>query len=113
VFAHALSDESDCLVCTTYMRRILIDGGEDPGALRLDERGQVLVELGRAIARHGNRVPEELYACVARLFTPEQVVALTGFAGIMIATNIVNNVLEVELDEYLYEYRADRATRKD
>jgi hypothetical protein len=23
----------------------------------------------------------------------------------MVATNIINNVLEVELDEYLYEYR--------
>lgn len=106
VFAHALSVESDCLVCTTYMRRMLIDAGDDPGALALDERGEALVEFARAIARTGNRVPDEVYARVARGFTSAQVVALTGFAGLMIATNIINNVLEVDLDEYLYDYRA-------
>ena len=106
VFAHALSVEGDCLVCTTYMRRILIDWGEDPSALQLDDKAQVLVEFGRAIGRQGNRVSDELYARVARYFDAEQIVALTGFASLMVATNIINNVLEVELDEYLYAYRA-------
>ena len=105
VFAHALSAESDCLICTTLMRRILIDWGEDPGKLVLDEKGEVIVELGRAIAQQGNRVPDSLYRRLASYFSPEQIVALTGFASLMIATNIINNVLEVELDEYLYAYR--------
>ena len=34
-----------------------------------------------------------------------QIVALTAFAAMMIATNIFNNALEVELDEYLFAYR--------
>jgi hypothetical protein len=105
IFAHALSVESDCLVCTTFMRRILIDWGENPGKLELDEKGEVIVAFGRAIGQKGNRVPDELYKKVAGLFTPEQIVALTGFASLMIATNIINNVLEVDLDEYLYAYR--------
>lgn len=105
VFAHAISSESDCLICTTFMRRILIEWGENPNALQLDERGEVLVAFGRAIARHGNRVPDDLYGALTRLFDTEQTVTLTAFASIMMATNLINNVLEVDLDEYLYEYR--------
>jgi hypothetical protein len=106
IFAHALSIENDCLICTTFMRRILIDWGEDPGKLELDEKGEVIVAFGLAIAKQGNRVSDELYQKVARFFNTEQIVALTGFASLMIATNIINNVLEVDLDEYLYAYRA-------
>ncbi|SRR6266704_2385166 len=109
IFSHAISAESDCLICTTFMRRILIEWGENPDELKLDEKGETIVAFGRAIARHGNRVPDEVYNRVAGYFTHEQMVALTAFAALMIATNIVNNVLQVDLDEYLYSYRA----RKD
>jgi alkylhydroperoxidase family enzyme len=105
VFAHAISSESHCLICTTYMRRILIEWGENPNELKLDPKGEVLVEFGRALSRHGNRVPDELYRKLAGFFSPQQIVALTAFAALMVATNIINNVLEVDLDEYLYEYR--------
>ncbi len=105
VFAHAVSVESDCLICTTYMRRILIDWGEDPNALKLDPRGEAVVAFGRAIAREGNRVPADVYARIAAQFAPEQIVALTAFGALMIATNVINNALDVELDEYLYAYR--------
>ena len=105
IYAHAISVESDCLLCNTFMRRVLIDWGEDPGQLELDERAQIIVEFGRAIAKQGNRVPDQLYQRVAGFFSPEQIVALTGFASLMIATNIINNVLEIEMDEYLYAYK--------
>jgi hypothetical protein len=42
---------------------------------------------------------------MASFFSPEQIVALTTFAGMMIVSNLVNNALEVDLDQYLYEYR--------
>ena len=58
-----------------------------------------------AIAQPGNRIPDQLYKKLASFFTTEQIVALTAFAALMVATNIINNVLQVELDEYLYEYR--------
>jgi hypothetical protein len=87
------------------MRRLLIDWGENPDELKLDEKGNAIVKFGRAIARQGNRVPNEIYADVARFFNEQQMVTLTAFAGLMVATNIINNVLEVDLDEYLYAYR--------
>ena len=105
VFAHAISSESDCLICTTFMRRLLINQSENPNDLNLDEKGKVLVEFGRAVVRAGNRVPDELYRKLASHFNGEQIVALTAFASLMVATNMINNILEVDLDEYLYEYR--------
>ena len=105
IFAHAISSESGCLVCTTFMRRILIDWGDNPNELNLDERGEILVAFGNAIARQGNRVSDELYNKVASFFSAEQIVALTSFAGLMVASNIINNALEVDLDQNLYDYR--------
>ena len=105
VFAHAISSESHCLICTTSMRRILIEWGDNPNELKLDAKGEVLVEFGRALSQHGNRLPDALYQKLASFFSPSQIVTLTAFAALMVATNIINNVLEVDLDEYLYEYR--------
>jgi hypothetical protein len=105
VFAHSISSQSDCLICTTFMRRILIEWGEDPNELKLDDTGELLVAFGRAVSKPGSRVPAELYSKLEKKFAPEQIVDLTAFAALMVATNIINNVLEVDLDEYLYEYR--------
>ncbi len=112
IFSHAISVEGDCLLCTTFMRHILIEWGEDPNQLNLDEKGKVLVEFGRAISRQGNHVSNELYGKVAGYFNTEQIVALMGFACLMIATNVFNNVLEVELDEYLYNFREGQPLQK-
>jgi hypothetical protein len=105
IFAHAISSESDCLICTTFMRRILIEWGDDPNELRLDDKGDVLVAFGRAVAQAGSRVPKDLYEQLEKFFNAEQIVALTAFASLMVATNMINNVLEVDLDAYLYDYR--------
>ena len=33
---------------------------------------------------------------------PDQIVALTAFGGLMVATNLFNNALQVDLDDYLH-----------
>jgi len=104
LFSHAISADTDCLICSTYFRRALIDRGENPDAPALDEHERAVIEFGRALARDRSRVPDELYARLARHFTPAQVVTLTAFGALMIATNVVNNALEVDLDEYLKPY---------
>jgi alkylhydroperoxidase family enzyme len=106
LFTHAISAETECLICSTYFRRNLIDAGEDPDRLALDEREAAFVELGRRIARDANAVPDDLYRTVERHLTPDRMVTLIAFAGLMIATNVFNNVLHVDLDDYLAPYRA-------
>ena len=73
--------------------------------LRLDERDQDLVAFGRQIAANPNNVSDDLFARVQKHFDSNQILSLVAFAGLMVATNIVNNSLRVELDEYLETFR--------
>jgi alkylhydroperoxidase family enzyme len=105
LFAHAISTQTDCLICSTFFRRILIDAGDDPDHLRLSELEHALVDYGRRLAVNPSEVGDELYARIAGFLTPEQIVTLTAFGALMVATNLFNNVLKVDLDEYLYAFR--------
>ncbi len=109
LFAHAISAETDCLICSTFFRRILIDDGEDPDRLVLDDREAAVVAFGRCLAVSPFRVPAAVYDRVAAHFDAEQMTALTAFGAIMVATNVFNNALDVELDEYLHPYRRESA----
>jgi len=105
LFVHAISSATDCLICSTFFRRILIDAGENPDQLAMNEREQLIVDYGRQLVRDANQVSDDLFARLNRQFTQPQIVALTAFGGIMIATNVFNNALRVDLDEYLQSYR--------
>ena len=105
LFAHAISSQTDCLICSTFFRRILIDAGENPDVLALDQREAAVVEFGRQLARDPNHVSDELFERLAGYFKPDEIVSLTAFGGLMIATNVFNNAVQVDLDEYLWAYR--------
>jgi alkylhydroperoxidase family enzyme len=106
LFAHAVSTETDCLICSTFFRRLLIQSGENPDALQLGDEERAVVEYGRQMGRDAHGVSDEMYAGLARHYTPEQIVALTAFGAIMLATNVFNNALRVDLDGYLEPFRA-------
>jgi alkylhydroperoxidase family enzyme len=105
LFAHAISAGTDCVVCSTFFRRLLVDAGEDPEALRLDEWEQTVVAYGRQLAVDPHGISDELYGRLAARLEPDQIVALTAFGGLMVATNLFNNALQVDLDDYLHAYR--------
>ena len=105
LFAHAISTGTDCLICSTFFRRLLIDAGDDPDDPRLDEREALVVEFGRQLARDPHGVSDELFSRLSGAFLADQIVTLTAFGGLMVATNLFNNALRVDLDEYLWAYR--------
>ncbi len=105
VYSHAISTGTNCLICSTFFRRYLIDTGEDPDNLTFNAREQVLVDYGRQLATDAHGVTDELYGRLAAEFSEGEILMLTAFGGIMVATNILNNALRVPLDEYLYAYR--------
>lgn len=105
LFAHAISAGTDCLICSTFFRRLLIDAGDDPDDPRLDDREGLVVEFGRQLARDPHGVGDDLFARLAAAFDADQIVTLTALGGLMIATNLFNNALRVDLDEYLWTYR--------
>src|SRR5664279_4281278 len=106
IFAHAISVQNECVVCSTFFRRVFVENGENPDSLMLSERQTLLVEYGRQLARDPKAVGDALYESLACEFTPPQIVVLTAFGGLMIATNVVNDALRVDLDDELNAYRA-------
>jgi alkylhydroperoxidase family enzyme len=106
LFCHAISTQNDCLICSTFFRRILIDWGENPDELTTDELDDLAMEFGRQLAVDPHGVSDELYARLAERFDEAQIVALTAFGAIMIATNVFNDALGVPLDGYLETYAA-------
>ena len=109
IFSHAISDENDCLICSTFFRRLLTDAGDDPDNFTLDEREALVTDFGTQLASPGARVTDETFARLSEAFTDEQIVALTAFGAMMVATNIINNTLEVPFDDYLEPYKKDTA----
>jgi alkylhydroperoxidase family enzyme len=109
LFAHAVSTENDCLICSTFFRRLLIQSGENPDALKLSPQECAVVEYGRQLGKNSHQVSDEMYADLAAHFSPEQIVALTAFGALMLATNVFNNALGVDLDQYLEPFRARTA----
>lgn len=105
LFTHAISAQADCLICSTYFRRWLTEAGEDPDNLQLDEREETLVAFGRQLALDSNNVDDALYARLAAFLSPHQIVELTAFGALMLATNVVNNALRIPLDPYLEPFR--------
>src|SRR3954469_807656 len=105
LFAHAISAETDCLICSTFFRRMLIQTGDNPDRLKLDERETAVMEFGRALAVSPFKVSDDVYRKMEAHFDTAQIVALTAFGALMVATNVVNNALDVDLDEYLQPYR--------
>jgi alkylhydroperoxidase family enzyme len=104
LFAYAISEASNCPLCTTFFRKIIIQNGERPEDLVLTIEEQQLLDFGAAIAQHRGEVSDALYVPIRQRFADPQIVILVAFAGQMIATNLFNNVLEVEIDDYLYPY---------
>ena len=106
LFCHAISTASDCLICSTFFRRLLIDAGEDPGALELDAFDELIVDFGRRLGTDPHSVDDALYARLAERLSVPEIVTLTAFGAIMVATNVFNDALAVDLDGYLQTYAA-------
>ena len=106
LFSYAISEQNDCLICSVFFRKILIDSGEDVDNPQVTETEQLLMDWGRLIARDPHGIPDEMYARLEQSFNPKLRLILLAFAGQMVATNLINTVGRIPLDEVLYGYRA-------
>ena len=105
LFSYAISEENDCLICSVFFRKVLIDSGEDVDNPQVTETEQLLMDWGRLIARDPHGIPDEMYGRLEASFNPRLRLILLAFAGQMVATNLVNTVGRIPLDEVLYDFR--------
>lgn len=106
LFCHAISSGNDCLICTMYFRRNLLDAGVDPATYEPDENEQLFIDFGRSFshANGGKKPSAELWGKLKEKLSNEQLVDLVGLGGLMVATNMFNDYIDIPLDDSLYEY---------
>ena len=97
LFEYAISVENDCIVCTTYFRKLLRSKGiEDLEHFAFTPEEELMIEYGRAIARNPKQIPDELFERLRAVFDEETIVVMTTMAVFMIANNVFNDALQVE-----------------
>ena len=104
LYAYSISKASDCPLCSTFFRKIIIDAGEKPENLVLAPLQKDVIDFGSSIAKYQGNINDHLYNGVAQHYSKTDMVILIAFAGQMIATNVFNNVIGTDIDEYLVEY---------
>ena len=95
-YEYAISLQNDCLVCSTYFRKLLKENGIDFDTFEFTDKENLLISFGRALARDPKNVPEEIYAQLKEQFTEEEIVVITAMGVMMIANNYFNDILKVE-----------------
>ncbi len=108
IFSYSISTGNDCLICGTFFTKILVDAGEDPHDLQLNETERLLADFGRQITANPHAIDESIYAALREKYDDETLTTLIAFAGMMVATNLFNTVAKVPLDDVLYSYINDK-----
>lgn len=101
IYAHAVSTTNGCMLCSLFFISDLKELGLDPDALVLDEKEEILVQLGQQIVKDPTKVSDELLYGLRKWHTDQEIIAIVGFASQMQATNNFNSVLGVDIDERL------------
>lgn len=95
-FAYAISTQNDCIVCSTYFKKILDDRGISFDDFSFTETERFLVKLGRELVDTKGLISDETRSELLERFTEPQAVELTAFATMMVANNWFNNILDVQ-----------------
>jgi len=108
-YCYAISTENDCLVCSTYHAKLLKELNIAFDEFEFTEIENVLIAYGRGLVNDPNHIDPAIYEKLKEHFTNEQIVVITTVGCKMIASNIFNSALKVDLDEYLFEVDFDKS----
>jgi hypothetical protein len=105
LFAYAISEANECVVCAASFRRVLVESGDDPDSPEVTETERLLLDWGRMLATAPHDVPADFRARLEQAFSPKLRLMLVAFAGQTVAMNLFATAGQVPLDESLAEFR--------
>lgn len=105
MYAFAISEATDCPLCSTFFRKIIIDSGDRPENLQLNDMENQILSFGSSIGKNKGHISDEVYQPIEARYSKQELVVLIAFAGQMVATNVFNNVIETTIDDYLTAYK--------
>ncbi|WP_377297100.1 hypothetical protein [Rhizobium sp. SGZ-381] len=106
VFCRAISEETGSKIAVTFFRRAITLSGADPDALDLRAQDLLLDRIGRAIVKNSSAIPPDIWTDLKARYSHKVLVDLVALAGIMLATAVFNNVVEVPFDAELEPFAA-------
>jgi len=104
LFCHAIARASRSAIPVGFFRRAMINAGLEPATVQPTEDEALLIAFGQAIVADSNAIPANLWDALKQRYDETTLVNLVAFAGIMIATAVFNNAVEVDLDPELLPY---------
>lgn len=116
IYAHSVSTTNGCLLCSLFFISDLKALGLNPDELQLNDKEQLLAQLGQQIVKDPTAVSDELFDELKKYYNDTELVVIVGFAAQMIATNNFNSVLKIDVDERLLPIQGEfkpAAWRKD
>ena len=96
-YEYAISLQNDCLVCSTYFRKLLKDNGIDFDTFQFTKKEELLISFGRALAKDPKNISDEIYTELKEEFTEEEIVVITAMGVLMVANNYFNDILKIEV----------------
>ena len=92
-FEYAISEENDCLVCSTYFRKLLKDNGIDFDNFQFTKKEELLISFGRALAKDPKNIPDEIYTELKEEFTDESVFEKTDLSHSLQNTEFIDKLV--------------------
>src|SRR5678810_901833 len=74
LFAYSISYASDCPLCSTFFRKMIIDAGERPEALELTPSEQQLLEFGSRKKKNHGKIADHVYDVIGARFNKQEMV---------------------------------------
>ncbi len=107
IYAHSVSTTNGCLLCSLFFISDLKELGLDPENLVLDEKEELLRQLGQQIVKDPTKVSDELLNGLKKYYTDTEIIIIVGFGAQMQATNNFNSVLGVDVDDRLLPLKGE------
>ena len=104
LFCQAISDKSKCKICDLYFIRLLKQKNIDPTQYKTNKKQSTLLRFAHSLTINDKKISPELMQKLNKYFTASELVSLTVLACFMRATNMFNNIIEVDLDQDLHQY---------
>ncbi|WP_300370064.1 hypothetical protein [Brachyspira sp.] len=101
ILAHSVSTTNGCILCSLFFIRDLKAIGDDPKNLKLNEKEELLSQLGMQMVKDPNGVTDDFMNKLKKHFNDQEIVVIVGFVSWMIAYNTFNSALDIDLDESL------------
>lgn len=104
LLCHAISQAMHSPIAMGFFRRAFSNAGIDFQSILPSEDEQRLIDFGRAIVADSHKVPASIWDGLKARYDNATLVNFVAFVGIMVATALFNNVVDVEFDPELLPY---------